>query len=210
MIIRIKDKPIFVILIIKLNLMVFFLWMISAFTYPEFMMKHFLVSWSGLLEGRVWTLVTSVFSHNLFFHIFINMYAFFGFGAVLETTLGHRRFLMFYLSAGMLASLMHCLVSQFILHEPTLPALGASGAVAGVVLLFSLLYPKEKILILGLIPVPAIMAAGLIVGIDLWGLFEQSKGGTLPIGHGAHLGGAFYGVIYFFFLRAKRSKDLLV
>lgn len=187
--------------IIKINVIVFVIWWIALFTDPSFMMANFLVSWTALVEDRPWTLLTSVFSHNWFFHILINMYAFYGFGVVLESTLGFARFLRFYLLAGIFSSLCHCLVSAFLLHDPGLQALGASGAVSGVILLFSLLFPREKIYILGFIPLPAIFAAVLIVGLDLFGLFEQTRGGSLPIGHGAHLGGALYGVGYFLVLR---------
>ncbi len=174
------------------------MWMLVGFLYPDFMMKHFLVSWSGILEGRIWTLITSVFSHNIFLHIFINMYAFFGFGTVVENILGPKRFLAFYVNAGILASLCHCLVSAFLIGDSTIAALGASGAISGVILLFSLMFPQEKILLLGIIPIPALWASIFIVGLDLWGLFEQTRGASLPIGHGAHLGGALYGAVYYF------------
>lgn len=170
------------------------------------MENNFLISWNGLMQGRIWTLITSVFSHTMFFHIFINMYAFFGFGTVLENVMGPKRFLRFYLIAGVTASICHASVSAFLLHEPTLPALGASGAVSGVILLFSLMFPQEKILLMGFIPIPAIFASALIIGLDVWGLIEQTRGGTLPIGHGAHLGGAFYGLIYYLFTIKAHSK----
>lgn len=201
----ITTKPVAVFLILKINIAVFILWWLSPVLNPYFMLQNFLVSWDGVAAGRVWTLITSVFSHNMFFHIFINMYAFFGFGAVIENMLGTRRFLRFYLLAGITASLSHIIVSAFLIHDSSLPALGASGAVSGVILLFSLMFPQERILLLGFIPVPAIFASFLIVGLDVWGLLEQTKGGTLPIGHGAHLGGALYGLVYYFLSVRKGS-----
>jgi rhomboid-like protein len=192
-------------IIIKINVVVFFLWVVGAFTNPEFMMKNFLVSWKALSEGRVWTLVTSVFSHNMLFHIFINMYVFYGFGIVLENALGGRRFLLFYLGSGIFASLCHALVSAFWISDGTIQALGASGAISGVILLYSLMFPTEKLFLFGILPIPALMASLLVVGLDIWGLIQQTKGSTLPIGHGAHLGGALYGLIYYFiFIYAKR------
>ena len=86
-------------------------------------------------------------------------------------------------------------------------ALGASGALAGVILLFSLAFPKERLYILGLIPIPAIFGALAFVGLDIWGLVAQSKGGGLPIGHGAHLGGALAGGIYFLIRRARKRRS---
>src|SRR5690606_28417631 len=149
---------------------------------PIFMIRNFLVSWDHVMGGYVWTLLTSVFSHNMFFHIFLNMYVFFGFGTVVENELGSRRFLTFYLAAGLVSSLSHIIVSTFLMGQPELPALGASGAVAGTILLFSLMNPHEKILLLGLIPMPALFAALLFVGVDLWGLVSQTRGSSIPIG----------------------------
>ena len=99
-------------------------------------------------------------------------------------------------------------LSYEILHEPDIPALGASGAVAGVILLFSLMYPKQKILLLGIIPLPAITGALVFIGLDLWGLIAQAEGGGLPIGHGAHLSGAMVGIIYYFLFIRKQLKQL--
>lgn len=203
----ILNKPLGVLLIIKINVVIFFLWWFSSVWNPYFMLNNFLVSWDGVVSGRFWTLITSVFSHNMFFHIFINMYAFFGFGIVLENAIGTSRFLRFYLMAGIVASICHITVSAFLLDDPSLPALGASGAVSGVILLFSLMFPQERILLLGIIPIPAIFASVVIVGLDLWGLFEQTRGGTLPIGHGAHLGGALYGLIYYLLVVRRRRRE---
>lgn len=200
---RIKTSAVNV--IITLNIIVFVMWYLMP---VEFMMNNFLVSYTGLMEGRVWTLITSVFSHSSFFHIFINMYVLYGFGQAMETVMGTKRLVSFYLTAGIIASLTHSLVSAYVLGQPELPALGASGAVAGVILLFSLLFPREKILLLGIIPMPAIIGALVFVGLDLWGLVSQAQGTNgLPIGHGAHLGGAFTGLLFYIFARRRIKLD---
>jgi membrane associated rhomboid family serine protease len=186
-------------LILFWNLVVFLLWIAWGSDGPSFMTENFLVSWSALAEGRLWVLITSVFSHNFFLHFFINMYVLNGFGPVVERALGFRAFLRFYLVAGVVSSLAHALASNFLMGQPQLPALGASGSLAGVILLFALLYPKERLLILGLIPIPALAGALLFVGLDVWGLTAQMGGHGLPIGHGAHLGGAMTGIFYYFF-----------
>jgi membrane associated rhomboid family serine protease len=204
---KILHRPPVTLLIVKINILVFIFWMSGIIFNQQFMIDHFLVSWDGLRDGRIWTLVTSAFSHNMLFHLFINMYAFFGFGTVVENELGSLRFLWFYLAAAIVASLAHCVVSAFLLGGPDLPALGASGAISGTILLFSLLNPRERILLLGLIPLPALLAALIFVGLDLWGLIYQTHGRGLPIGHGAHLGGAFYGLIYYFILRSRGETE---
>jgi membrane associated rhomboid family serine protease len=74
-------------------------------------------------------------------------------------------------------------------------------------MLFSLMFPRQKIAILGIIPVPALAGVLIFVAFDLWGLFEQTQGGGLPIGHGAHLGGALTGVVYYFLFIRRRLYD---
>lgn len=191
--------------LIAINVVVYLMWNYGRDFGVSlgFMVDNFLVSYDGLANGHFWTLLTSAFSHNMFLHIALNMFVLNSFGPIICYTLGPRRFLGFYLCAGILGSLSHALVSKFILGEGDIPALGASGAIAGLILLFSLLYPRQKILMFAIIPVPAILGALLFVGLDIWGLVAQAEGGGLPIGHGAHLGGSLAGLIYFFILRAE-------
>lgn len=171
------------------------------------MIENFLVSAEGVAEGRFWTLLSSVFSHNMFLHFLVNMLVLQSFGGLLEFFLGRWRFVQFYLIAGIISSMSHCWVSAHLIGDPALPALGASGALAGLILIFALMFPREKLLIFGLIPVPAIFGAIGFILLDLWGLSAQTKGGGLPIGHGAHLGGAFTGIFYYFvFLRKHKRR----
>ncbi len=186
--------------LIALNILVFLGWYVLP---TDFMFYNFLVSWDHLRFGKYWTLITSVFSHNQAFHIFFNMMVLRSFGPLMIDLLGKKRFISFYLIAGIVASFAHSAVSAFYLHQPELPALGASGSLAGIILLFSLLFPEEKLLIFGIIPVKAIWGALAFVGIDIWGLIAQSHGGGFQIGHGAHLGGSLCGLIYFLILRNK-------
>lgn len=193
-------------LIIACNIAVFIAWNSDSPVMERFLVDNFLVSWNGLLEGRYWVLITSVFSHSMFLHIFFNMYVLWGFGPVVEHVLGVKRFFVFYFVAGIFSSLCHAAVSNFIMHEPDQMALGASGAIAGVILLFSLLFPRQKILLMGIVPLPAVVGALAFIALDIWGLVAQAEGGGLPIGHGAHLGGAFIGILYFVYLRTRGQR----
>lgn len=191
-------------LIIKINIAVFALWVLGSF---QFMMNNFLVSYDLVQSGRIWTLITSVFSHNMIFHLFINMFILYGFGNIMEKIMGSKRFIIFYVIAGLAGSLAHCLASALLMGQSSLPALGASGAVAGVVVLFALMNPKQLVLLFGIIPMPAIGAAGLFILFDLLGLISQTRGSEVPIGHGAHLGGALVGITYF--LVTYKSRKLI-
>ena len=203
----IRHKRIFVPIIIALNILVFVMWHFRIGLSAHKMEYYFLASQESLLAGDFICLLGSAFSHIAFFHLFINMLVLSNFGSLLEAVIGSRFFIIFYLAAGIFASLCHCLVSGYILHNPELPVLGASGAISGLVILFSLMFSKEKLLILGVLPIPALFGASIFVGLDIWGLFAQARGGGLPIGHGAHLGGALFGALtYFFYLRPRLSR----
>lgn len=187
------------------NIGIYLLWMAPAVP-TGLLADNLLVSWSLLAEGRVWVLLTSVFSHNLVFHFLVNMVVLLSFGPPTERLMGSRAFLRFFLLAGVLASVAHATTSAFLLDQPGLRALGASGALAGVLMLFSLSFPKAKVLLFFVIPLPAIVAALAFVAIDVWGLVAQIGGGTLPIGHGAHLGGGLVGVLYYFVRREELRR----
>ncbi|MEX0741955.1 MAG: rhomboid family intramembrane serine protease [Phycisphaeraceae bacterium] len=195
--------------ILVVNIAVFFLWQWESIPL-QVMADNFLVSWPLLAEGRIWVLLTSVFSHNMLLHLMINMVVLLSFGKPLEMLMGSRRFLLFYHVAGLGGSAAHVAASSLLLGSPQLPALGASGAIAGLLMLFSFSFPKARVLLFFFIPVPAIMAALAFIALDVWGLVAQTQGGGLPIGHGAHLGGAFIGILYFLVrrneMRTRRNR----
>lgn len=193
--------------LILLNIAVYLMWQFGDPDHLVFMTENFTVSWSGLTDGRWWTLLTSEFSHTWFIHLLINMFVLNSFGSLLEQVLGWWRFLAFYLAAGLVASISHCVVSAFIVGDPDLSAVGASGAIAGLVLVFALMFPRERILLFGIVPVPALFGALAFVALDVWGLTAQAEGGGLPIGHGAHLGGAAAGILYYFLFIRKYWRD---
>ena len=200
------------ILILALNILVYVGWnFMSSDDVLIFMIQNFLVSWDSVIaEGRPWTLLTSVFSHLSFFHLLFNMMALLSFSRVMLMVLGVRNYTIFYLLAGLAGSLAHIFSAYYIMHDGDMKALGASGAVSGIILLFSLLFPKEKLLIMGIIPIRAIWGAIGLMALDVWGLVSQSRGGGLPIGHGAHLGGALVGIIYYFYLKRRHINNKTV
>jgi membrane associated rhomboid family serine protease len=197
-------RPVVVPFFIFINAAIYVLW--SFETWQPFMLENFAVSWELVQDGHYVNLITSVFSHNFLIHILINMFVLHSFGSIMEQVLGRWRFINFYLAAGVISSLSHCLVSAFLVDKPQMLAVGASGSISGLVLLFSLMYPREKILLFGLIPLPAMFGALAFIGLDVWGVVAQAQGGGLPIGHGAHLGGAFTGIIYYLFILRPRLK----
>lgn len=184
--------------ILAINGVVFAAWLVAVRGSDlwSFLATNFLVSTNRLQHGLWWTLLTAAFSHQELWHFLLNMIVLWSFGSVLERLLGARRFLAFYLVSAVVSSASHCLVSSWLLGDDRLAALGASGAVSAVLIAFALSFPKHKILLFGIIPIPALVGAALFVALDVWGLSAQTRGSALPIGHGAHLGGALCGVVY--------------
>jgi membrane associated rhomboid family serine protease len=202
-------RPLAVPVIIAINVLIFLAWQAARVdqALEQVMAGNFLVSTSHLLHGRWWTLITAAFSHIDLWHIALNMFVLWSFGTVLERLWGTRVFVIFYVVAAVVASASHCFVSSVLLGNPEINALGASGAVSGLLLAFAFLFPKHRILVFGVIPVPALVGALAFVAIDLWGLFAQTKGGGVGIGHGAHLGGALCGFLFWaLYLRTRFTR----
>jgi membrane associated rhomboid family serine protease len=135
-----------------------------------------------------WQLITYQFLHAGFFHIIFNMLALLSIGPFVERFLGEKKFLPFYLLCGVGSALLHMSIS----NNVTVPMVGASGALFGLLVLFSIIHPNEK-LYLFFIPIgikAKYMVSTLIAIEVLLGLFSTSDG----IGHWAHVGGALTGI----------------
>lgn len=132
------------------------------------------------------TLVTSLFLHGSFLHLAGNMLFLWVFGDNVEDGMGHARFLVFFLLCGIAACLAHCLMNPL----STAPLIGASGAIAGVVAAYLILYPRVKVwaLYFGRLPlqVPAMYAIGFWILLQVGSAFLS---GDQDVGWFAHLGG---------------------
>lgn len=136
---------------------------------------------------------TSMFLHApTITHILFNMFALFMFGRVLENIWGAKRFLIYYLACGVGAAAAH-LIMQEVMHSH-IPAIGASGAIMGVLVAFGFLFPNTELMIIP-IPIP-LKAKWVVLGyvlLDLFGGFGNVMGDKTA--HFAHLGGALTGFI---------------
>lgn len=133
----------------------------------------------GQMLQRPWTLVSYMFLHAGLGHIFFNMLALFFFGPRLEARLGSRQFLILYFLSGITGGLLSLILA------PHAAVVGASGAVFGVMLGFAYYWPRDQILIWGIIPVEA---RWMVAGMTALALFGGFTGGG-GIAHFAHLGG---------------------
>jgi len=143
---------------------------------------------------RPWTLVTYMFLHGGMWHILFNMLGLYFFGPRLEEELGERDFLLLYFISGLAGALFSFLT-------PHAAIIGASGAVYGVLMGFAFFWPKERILIWGVVPLEARWLVIIMTALSLSGGF----GGGDSVAHFAHLGG-FAGGFLFLKWRARNSR----
>ena len=145
-------------------------------------------------------MITAAFSQFEFRHILLNMLVLFFFGGTMVQRWGARRFVSFYLTAAAFTSAAHVLITYFLGTKTG--ALGASGVTCALLMAFAIYYPKVKIYLWMLIPIPAWLLVALFVGWDFYGFVNQIQGiggsSGVRIGHGIHLAGSLFGALYIF------------
>jgi len=181
-------------------------------------LNGFIDTW-GLVPARFWaalqsawvTIFSSMFLHGGWFHILSNMWVLFIFGDNVEDRMGSGRYLIFYLLSGVAAAL----TQAFFLPNSSSPMVGASGAIAGVLGAYLLLFPRARILslvpiffIFTLIEIPAIVFLLFWFASQLFSGF-LSLGGASGSGVAwwAHIGGFTFGLLgVFLFARRGRTR----
>jgi membrane associated rhomboid family serine protease len=176
-------------------------------------------------------LVTNMFMHDPdnFFHIIFNMFTLWIFGSILEKYWGSQKFLIFYLICGVGASIVIELfipfsAEQFVKSIGAIPdgftkadvieqykqqyeALGASGAIMGVMAAFAYLFPNTELYVMFIpIPLKAKYVIPVFILIDVFGGIHQFKGDN--VGHFAHLGGALIGFLLVLFWNKTNRETL--
>lgn len=168
-----------------------------------------------LLNGeRLYSVFTSMFLHGSIIHLAGNMLFLHIFGDNIEYTFGHRRYFAFYLLSGVVASLAHILTINTV-EGWLVPAVGASGAISGVMGAYLLLYPKARILTLVLVYWIYIVRIPAVFFLGVWFIFQLFEG-TLTLGMGmpsgvaywAHIGGFVVGMALTPLLRRKRNTPI--
>ena len=161
-----RTTPVVTIAIIAMNTLVF---LYQCALGPS--VEEFVLSWGLVPAAFSWlTVVTSIFLHGSVLHFAGNMLYLWIFGGNVEDRMGHGRFLVFYLLCGAAAALMHVAADP----ESVMPAVGASGAIDGVMGAYFVQYPQSRVLTLvpifffiRLIEVPAIFFLGLWIVVQL-------------------------------------------
>ncbi len=152
-----------------------------------------------VMAGEVWRLLTPLFLHSGIFHIFGNMLVLYFTGTRLEERYGSREFVLLYLASGLFASLVY-MAAQLVGLADTARAVGASGAVFGVLIVYAFHFPRQQVLLFFVIPMPVWLLATLWVGYDAISATGELANPNVPRGrtaYFAHLGGAFFGLLYY-------------
>jgi membrane associated rhomboid family serine protease len=139
-----------------------------------------------------WTFVTYMFVHAGLLHLLGNMLMLFVFGTAVESRMGSRNFLLYYLFCGLGAAIFALGLSSIMAVSPFI---GASGAVLGVALAFAMYWPDAELVVF---PIPVLIRARtlvtILIGLDVFFSFLTPSDG---IAHLAHVGGAGFGYLFF-------------
>ncbi|MFA5862452.1 MAG: rhomboid family intramembrane serine protease [Candidatus Thermoplasmatota archaeon] len=153
-----------------------------------------------------WTILTSIFAHdplNLN-HLFLNMIALIFFGASVEKLLGTKRYTYLFLGAGAIAGMAEVVI-EVVLGHPDVAALGASGALMGLMGALVVLAPTLTVLVFFVIPAPLWALVALYVVLDLVGAFTPGS----TVAHFAHLTGLAIGLAYGYYLRKQGLRAIV-
>lgn len=200
--------PVITLTLIGVNVVMFLLEMSHG---DAFVVQYSIIP-VDLLSGRqpITNIVTSMFLHSGISHIFFNMLYLFIFGDNVEDNLGKGKFLVFYLLCGIAAMT----AQTFAMPHSTVPNLGASGAIAGVLAGYLILFPRNRVRVLVFFPFTATLSAWLVLG--LWIVSQLFSGWTSTyhtqastqggIAYMAHIGGFFAGVVLTFLFRNRAAR----
>ena len=199
-----RITPVVTYILIALNVVFFLVEMSGGEPFIQrwaFVPRRFLADPAGDFA----TLFTAMFMHAGWMHLIGNMLYLWIFGDNVEDRFGHAKFLIFYLVCGVAATFAQLAFSA----DSAVPNLGASGAVAGVLGAYLLLYPRGQVRVMmgrGVVPAPALVVIGLWFALQLFSgigsvASNVDEGGG--VAYMAHIGGFVAGFLLTFLLRGK-------
>lgn len=185
-----------VLLVVNAIVFVFEL-LVSGHSHSLFIEDHyFALSVEGLKHGFVWQLLTFQFMHAGLLHLVVNCWAIYVFGRAIEETLGRKKFLILYLSSGVVGGICQVLVA---LPWPGLfggPVVGASAGVFGLIAAFAVLFPERELVMLLFFIIPIRLSAKMLLmlsaALAVAGIVFQFD----HVANAAHLGGMLTGVVF--------------
>ena len=138
---------------------------------------------------RLWQLATYMFLHAGLWHLVVNMLMLWFFGPAVESAWGKRQFLFYYFFTGIGAGLCSFITGV----RSSIPVVGASGAIFGILVAYAMMFPETIILLFFIFPMKIRHAVLVLAGINLLGALSQPYAG---IAYFAHLGGGLFGYLY--------------
>ena len=147
---------------------------------------------SATVLAKPWTLITSIFLHGSFEHLFYNMFALALFGSILEKIIGGKKFLLLFFVSGIISG-----IGSVFFYTASI---GASGAIFGLLGTLGTLRPKMTVYV-SYVPMPMAVAVALWAAGDLFGIFAPDE-----VAHAAHLFGLAFGLFVGLLLREKHSE----
>jgi len=170
---------------------------VGGIPLSSYFMHYFALNPIGIKEFPFypWQLLTYLFMHGNFWHLFMNMFALWMFGMELENIWGSKKFLGYYLMCGIGAGLSNLLIAP-LFADTMFPTIGASGSVYGILVAFGMLFPDREIFLYFLFPIKAKYFVLIYMAIEL-----LSVGSNTGIAHAAHLGGGLIGFLYIWLMR---------
>jgi membrane associated rhomboid family serine protease len=203
-----RTFPVVTYILIALNFIFFFFELSGGDAFIQnwsFVPRRFLAN----PAADVVTIFTSMFMHAGWVHILGNMLYLWIFGDNVEDRLGHVRFTIFYFLCGIAATFAQLAFNM----NSNVPNLGASGAIAGVLGAYLLMFPRGRVNVLmgrGIIPMPALVVIGFWIVLQLFSGFGSiGAADTGGVAYMAHVGGFFAGVILTFLLGGNRTQAAL-
>jgi len=189
-------------LLITINVLVF----IFSLQNFEYIITNYGFSIDNFLSGKYYTIITSMFLHGSFIHLFYNMLALFFLGYVAEKHSKYWQYLLVYFLSGIFGNLLVFALAYIPMFEYTSStiAIGASAAISGIIGLGVFICPT-KLVLFELIPLPFIVAGALFFIFNLSNLFLPSN-----IAYPAHLGGMFAGAVFGLAWGKERIKSIFL
>ena len=158
------------------------------------------------LVAAPWTLVTYMFVHANFEHILWNMLGLFFLGPRVEARLGPSRFLGLYFTGGVVGGLLSITVNGVGPDGHLIGIVGASAAIFAVFMAYAMFWPRDRLLIWGIIPVPAVVLVAILTVISVLG--GTGIGNVEPgVAHWGHLGGFVGGYLYLTVLKHRTGSQ---
>lgn len=155
-----------------------------------------LYSPAELFWDKPWGLITSMFVHDGFFHLFANMITLYFFGSFLNRLIGSGRFLLIYLGGGILGNVFFVLLGTMLNPDLAALAVGASGAVFALGGALTVMMPRLRVVIFP-IPAPIPLWIAVIGGFIILSFLPY-------VAWEAHLGGLLFGLIFGYIFKGKR------